>query len=288
MARLLESRWPEIKRSARDEDEFHRTTALATAVGCVEVGLAALGISRQGREGLQERLRRANFTDFKGAPDGTHLKNAIEARNRAVHNHTIGDISECRKHVGTLYKAWCALRKVFVTKSNAAKLADAILRTEAVSQVFLFGSLAVPHGVQDPKDIDLLFFDDGEYSWWMSQYPGLGPEALLEEGFITTPPIQAATRCGWLDYIFVDGTRFGIDRKYTLSLAQSQLDPLFFVNISASLRAFNPLTLRWTKTRPQIFERLAAIRRQLEIENIVPSAPTEGRSARWKPRHLTR
>lgn len=287
MARLLESQWPDIRRSARHEDEFHRTTALATAVGCLEVGLAALGISRQGREGVQERLRRARFADFKGAPDGTHLKRAIEARNRAVHNHTVDDINECREHLGTLYKAWCALRQAFVTKSNAAVLATAILETDAVSDVFLFGSLAVPYRARDPKDIDLLLFDDGEYSSWMSQYPGFGAEALLEEGFLTTPATQAAIRCGWLDYIFVDGTRFGTDRKYTLSLAQSQPDPLFFVNISASLRAFDRSTSRWAETRPQIFERLAALRRQLEIENIVPSADAKRRRARRKPRRLT-
>lgn len=287
MARLLESQWPEIRRSAGNEDEFHRTTALATAVGCLEVGLAALGISRQGRTGVQERLRRARFADFKGAPDATHLKRAIEARNQAVHNHTVGDINECRKHVGTLYKAWCALRRAFVTKSNAALLAKGILKTEAVIDVFLFGSLVAPYRGRDPKDIDLLLFDNGEYSSWMSQYTGFGPEVLLEEGFLTTPATQAAIRCGWFDYIFVDGTRFGTDRKYTLSLAQSQPDPLFFVNISASLRAFEPSTSRWTETRPQIFERLAALRRQLEIENIVPSTATEGRSARGKPRRLT-
>ncbi len=123
MARLLESQWPELKRSAGNEDEFHRTTALATAVGCLEIGLAALGIQRQGREGVQERLRRAGFADFKGAPGSTLLKSAVEARNQAVHAHTVGDTNECREHLGTLYKAWCALRRAFVTKSNAALLA---------------------------------------------------------------------------------------------------------------------------------------------------------------------
>ena len=164
MARLLESRWPEIRRSAGSEDEFHRTSALATAVGCLEVGLAALGIQREGREGLQVRLRRARFADFKGAPDAAPLKHAIEARNRAVHNHTVADINDCKEHVGTLYKAWCALRRAFVTKSNAEALAKAILETEAVSDVFLFGSLVAPYRGRDPKDIDLLLFDDGEYS----------------------------------------------------------------------------------------------------------------------------
>ncbi len=278
MARLLESRWPEIRRSAGNEDEFHRTTALATAVGCLEVGLAALDIQRQGREGVQERLRRAGFADFKGAPDAARLKHAIEARNRAVHNHTVADINECKEHLGTLYKAWCALRQAFVTKSNAAVLAKAILETEAVSDVFLFGSLVAPYRGRDPKDIDLLLFDDGEYSSWMSQY--LEPE----EGFLTTPAAQAAVRCGWLDYVFVDGTRFGSDRKYTLSLAQNQPDPLFFVNISASLCAFDRSTSRWTDTRPQMFSRLAALRTQLEIENIVPAEPG---TARRRPRRLT-
>jgi hypothetical protein len=285
MARQLEGQWPEIKRSAGNEDEFHRTTALATAVGCLEVGLAALGIQRQGREGVQERLRRARFADFKGAPDATHLKDAIEARNRSVHDHTVADINECREHIGTLYKAWCALRRAFVTKSNAAALAKAILETGLVSDVFLFGSLVVPYRGRDPKDIDLLLFDDGEYSSRIILYDG--PEAVLEEGFLTTPATQAAIRCGWLDYIFVDGTRFGTDRKYTLSLAQSQPDPLFFVNISASLRAFERRTSQWTDTRPQMFSRLAALRTQLEIENIVPSADARERSARQRTRRLT-
>lgn len=283
MLRPLEAKWGEIKRSANDGDEFRRTAALAAGVGFLEVGLAALGIARQGREGLQERLRRVRFGEFRGAPEGIHLKTAIEARNHAVHDHAVAPASECRQHLATLHRAWGVLRQRFVTKRNAAMLAQAILETGAVSDVFLFGSLAIPYRGCEPHDIDLLLFDNGEYSSWMGQYD-LGPEAHLEEGVLASPAMQAAVRCGWLDYIFVDGTRFGTNREYTLSLAQNQPDPLFFVNISTSLRAFDQETARWMERPPQVFARLAAIRRQLEVENIVPAPGTRRRTSSRPPR----
>jgi len=285
MARQFERQWPEIRRFSRSQDEFHRTTALAMAVGCLEKGLAALGFQRQEGEGIQKRLRRARFTDFKGAPEPNRLKSAIGARNHAVHEHTVGAVDDCNKHIGILYRAWCALRKAFVTRENAALLAKAILQEEGISDVFLFGSLATPKRGRDPRDIDLLLFDSGDYSYWLNQY---GPENVWEDGFLETQAEQAAIRCGWLDYTVVDGRQFGKDPTYTLSLAQSQPDPLFFVNISASLRTFDPSSSKkWSDKRPQVFARLAALRKQLEIESIVASAGLHRGRARRRRRRPT-
>jgi len=290
MPKHLESRWPEIKRWSMSDDELHRTASLATAVGCLEQALTAVGIEAKrhgGRsEGLQKRLSRSAFSStYKKAPDAGRLRAAIEARNSAVHQHVVPDPVACQNHVLTLHKAWCASRRTFVTKESAAALAKAILASEAVSTVFLYGSLA--HGSRDPKDIDLLLFDDGEYSSWQSHY--FGAEWILQQEFLATPANQAAIRCGWLDYIVVDGTRFGSDRLYTLNLAQRN-DPLFYINAAVHLQQFEPKSMKWTQERPQIFERLAGIRKQLEIENIVSSedAPRHPRAHRQGARRLTK
>src|SRR5262249_27739053 len=279
MTMTLRRRWREISQYARQEDEFSRTNALAMAVGCIERGLDALGIHRLGRQGVQARIQNSRVFDSKHAPDPNALRQSIQARNAAVHNHVVGDADECTKHISTLRQAWRTMQAMYVTKTNAADLARELVKIEGVSHVFLFGSLAVS-GKRNPQDIDLLLFDDGEYSSLMSKY--IGREAG-EESFLATTEAQAASRCGWLDYLFVDGTRFGTDAEYTLGLAQHQHDPLFFVNIAGSLREFDPVSSRWLDKRPQVFSRLAALREQLAIENIVPRFPAAQSNASRPP-----
>jgi hypothetical protein len=276
--------WGEIVRFAEQEDEFSRTNALATAVSCIERALDALGFQRQGREGVQARIKRGQVLQLKNAPDENALGGAIRARNEAVHEHVVCDPTTCARHIGTLRKAWWAMQAAYVTKTNAADLARELLKIEGVSHVFLFGSLVIP-GKRNPQDIDLLLFDDGEYSSLMSKYIG---RETGEESFLATTEAQAAFRCGWLDYLFIDGTRFGTDAEYTLALTQRQLDPLFFVNIAGSLREFDPVSSRWLDKRPQAFSRLAALREQLAIENIVPRSQGAGSKPQRAKRHSHR
>jgi hypothetical protein len=92
---------------------------------------------------------------------------------------------------------------------------------------------------------------------------------LEDELFGSSSDRRAAAECGWLDYVFVDGTRFGEDRGYTLSLCQSQRDPLFMINISDGLLKYDRVSAAWIDQRPQVFQRLANLRRLLETENIV-------------------
>ncbi len=46
----LRNRWNDIFRLSKSKDEFERTTALATAVGALEVALTALGVPRDPRQ----------------------------------------------------------------------------------------------------------------------------------------------------------------------------------------------------------------------------------------------
>jgi hypothetical protein len=164
------------------------------------------------------------------------------------------------------------VRRSYVTREKAATLADLILESDAVTDVFLFGSLSQRKKKgRDPNDIDLLLFDRGEVSSFGSRYwrARVNPELLFESEFLDAPEHRAALPCGWLDSVAIDGTRFGRDADYTLSLCGSQRYRLFFLNIADALLKYDGHG-RWVNRKPQVFERLVNLRRQLVTENIVP------------------
>lgn len=263
----LNDRWSEIRSAARSADPFDRTFALSAAVTCIEVALAALRIERRDREGVQSRLRRwAEQTAKTEFTRGEYFE-AFEARNAAVHRHVAAEPKICQEHVSALSDVWRAMRRAYVTRENAATVAKAILDANVVTDVFLFGSLA--RRKSEPKDIDLLFFDRGDVST-LNWHGYSSADFLLEdELFGSSSHWRAALECGWLDYVFVDGTRFGEDRAYTLSLCQSQRDPLFMINISDILLTYDRHSGGWVDRRPQVFQRLANLRRLLETENVI-------------------
>ena len=201
----------------------------------------------------------------KAAPDEARLDSALHARNMAIHEHNVPSERECSEHVRTLDKVWRTLRRMYVTRENASILADALLDEDGVTDVFLFGSLA--RKSRDPKDIDLLLYDDGQMSALGVDY--WDPELVVDEILPETAAHLAAIQCGWLDCVPVDGGRFGKEPDYTRKLAERQMDPLFFLNIAESLRSYDRSTQAWNSTRPQVFERLANLRRLLATEHIV-------------------
>jgi hypothetical protein len=267
MKRLTE-RWLDVRSAAKSSDPFDRTFALSTAVTCLEVALAALGVERRDREGVQSRIRR--WADQNGKPEfcGDEYRAAFEARNAAIHEqHVVAEPEKCKKHVAALFDVWSAMRRVYVTRDNAATLAEGILDAHVVTDIFLFGSLA--RRAKEPKDVDLLLFDEGDVS--ALNWRGYSSADILVESefFDTSSGQRAALECGWLDYVFVDGTRFGEDPSYTVSLCQSHRDPLFMINIADSLLWFDRQSRTWVNRRPQVFERLGNLRRLLETENVV-------------------
>lgn len=304
MARKLERRWPELKKKSQSTDDFDRTVALASAVGAIEIALTAVGVPRKGREGVQARIDKfwrlatpkqlpeinniftaddktrdgkegdnANpllgILSMANLPEKIKVMRAIRCRNEAVHEHHVPNPEECKIHLGVLHKVWRELRRTFVTRQQASTLAAKFLEieldTKAVKNVFLFGSLA--RGKRDPRDIDLLIFDNGELSFAATGYGEV--DAILNYKSIDSPENRAANQCGWIDLVLIDGSRLGADKDYTLSIAKTHDDPLFLINISDGLLSYVPGTKRWSKERPPVFERLALLRRQLENENVV-------------------
>lgn len=267
----LQTRWPDIQRLASSHDDFERTTSLAIAVGSLEVALTALGIARDPRQGFLRRLELSGILSrAPGAPSLAEIRTATNARNSAVHNHAVPDRKQCTAHVKTLENGWAAFRRLYVTRKTAATLARHLLDFDVISDVFLFGSLARGHS--DPVDIDLLLYDDGDLSSISSHYGDstfFVREMMLDDIFFGDEAVRAALRLGWLDYILIDGTRFGEDKKYTLSLAQAQRDSLFFVKMSDALLRYDRKGDRWVKARPKVFQRLATIKAQLVTENII-------------------
>jgi predicted nucleotidyltransferase len=265
----LRNRWSDIFRLSKSKDEFERTTALATAVGALEVALTALGVPRDPRQGFQRRLDESQLLSrLKSAPATPDLRPAIAARNNAIHAHKVPDPKRCRAYIQTLHDVWSALRGLYVTRDRAADFAKRLLGMDIISDVFLFGSLARGH--RTPKDIDLLLYDDGELSSVSRGY-GWIAESVLDEFFRDDAAVEAAVRLGWLDCVVIDGTRFGDDKKYTLAVAKQQTDPLFFVNISDALLRYDTRRTAWIKKSPRIFQRLATIRAQLATENVIRS-----------------
>jgi hypothetical protein len=278
----LRNRWNDIFRLSKSKDEFERTTALATAVGALEVALTALGVPRDLRQGFQRRLADAKLLPaLEDLPAKSDLALAAVARNDAVHAHKVPDPSRCRVFIETLHGVWMALRSLYVTRDRASIFAQQLLEIDVISDVFLFGSLAQGH--KTPRDIDLLLYDDGELSSVSRGY-GWIAESVLDEFFRHTS-VEAAVRLGWLDCVVIDGTRFGEDKKYTLAITKQQADPLFFVNISDALLRYDARRSSWSKKPPKIFQRLATIKAQLQTENVI--RPHKARSLAFRTSRRT-
>ncbi len=252
--------WPEVMRRARRKSPIDRAGALSTAVTLLELSLPALGIKKDRAGGLRGAVA-AFLSDRVGgvAFDDVAFRAAVHARNLAIHEHTVPAAGSVRRHVQAVYRAWISLRREYVTRENAAEVAQALLTANFGTDVYLFGSLA--REARGAGDIDLLVYDEGSLSYLGSEY---GEETSGLQSVVLQDALgaaeSAALRCGWLDIVVVDGRRFGADRAYTLGVAERHHDKLFFVNISRDLRRYNKETMDWTAERPTLFTRLESIR----------------------------
>lgn len=259
--------WRRIEANAKSPDGFERVASLATAAGSVEEALTASGVPRKGREGLASRAKQV--TSFSPLwPSWQELQAAANARNTAVHTRIVPRPAECASHTLILYRAWCALQSAFVTRKKAAELATDLLSLDFVRDVLLFGSLT--RRTSFPRDVDLLVLDDGELSFQFYDYGERKVESLLESADLSSAVNRAAERCGWLDVIVVDQDLFLHDKSYRLALAKKQKDPLFFVNIAERILIFDRDNGEWSEKRPEIFERLGSLRRELQSAGVVP------------------
>lgn len=266
---LLPGPWYRIKREAASEDEYDRHTALSRACGSLEQALVACGV-RGERGRLPPRIRRSPAKSDQEWPSESDLLAAVNARNCAIHEMDVPKRRECITHVGTFYKAWCALRRNFVTKERAADLASRLLKSDFFHEIFLFGSLA--HDQDDPWDIDLLLSDLGEISSLATGY-GRGDSEIsvagvLKQFSLLTEAEHAAVACGWLDFVAIDSRRFDT-KSYREWIVRLQPDPLFFLNIAVHLLVYDPNGRQWTKSPSTVFKRLASLRLELEKEGIL-------------------
>lgn len=262
----LEAKWKEITSRARLDNEFDRTVALVTAVGSLEVGLTAVGIARNNREGVAARLNRlTSQTSLPGIPSEQKIKAALTARNLATHTHDVPSKEDTIEYIGVLYKVWRCLRRYFVTKDNAIKISRELYRNTWVSSVYLFGSLS--RGASDPNDIDILVFDTGDYSYYTFDYEW--SELLGEEVVFDSNSFNSAIKCGWLQLVFLDAAQFGVDSTYTLSIVNQQKDPLFFLNLADGLKKYDPDHGVWLEDTPPVFEGFLDIREQLEAKHLL-------------------
>src|SRR5688572_24852889 len=178
----LNRQWQYFRRLSRSGDILDRTSALAHAVSCLEIGLGALGVASDRKRGVQARLQDA-MTQFalRKLPPTTKIKNAFRARNKAVHEHEVLPAEVCQRHISTFHEIWNSMRSHFVTRKHAGHLAASMLEMKQISDVYLFGSLA-RRNRKYPRDIDLLLLDNGEFSAFGSIYGGTDL-AILEEYF---------------------------------------------------------------------------------------------------------
>ena len=259
--------WTRVQANAESSDKFDRVSSLASAAGSVEEALTASGVTPAGRQGLMWRAQQV-APPSPLWPSKQELEAAAGARNLAVHTLETPNPKECTAHIKILYRAWCALQNTFVTYQKAAELAAQLASRPFVHDVLLFGSLA--RGASFPRDIDLLILDNGELSFEFFDYGAPRVEALLEAADLSSEADRAANRCGWIDLIAIERNSFLTDKRYRLALSNKR-DPLFFVNIAEDIRVFDPLTSTWNGTRPEIFERLALLRKDLLEAGIVAS-----------------
>jgi hypothetical protein len=257
--------WKLVVDRLASEDEFDRTAALARAVGSIETALTVAGDPNP-KAPVFHRLRR-----YLGAPIPVDVADALNARNEAIHNLRAPTREECGHHLEALEKVWTKLKRVFVNKITAAEIADKIVAATS-SEVFIYGSVAREGTEQN--DIDFLILDHGELSYLLERPYKPGPQADIEIIFeatgIATDQNRAAATLGWLQFIILDGRRFGSNIEYMQRLVRIQNDPFFFLNLAPDVLRYDIRKRRWTKEGiPSVFQRHATLRLHLEAEGLI-------------------
>jgi hypothetical protein len=257
--------WDVVVQRLASEDPFDRTAALARAVGSIETALTAVGIPNP-KAPVTARLK----TELQ-SPPAVPLLAALNARNEAIHALRVPGRAECGVYEQELFTLWTRLKRKYVNKQTAASIGHKIAMDTSCT-VFIYGSLA--RGGTDQNDIDFLLLDNGELSYFLESRYEHGPQEHIEVVFdfaeIGTPENRAAATLGWLQFIVLDGRRFGSDLAYMQRLVRLQHDPFFFLNMAPDLQRYDLKSRKWsTENVPVVFTRLAILRRHLENEGLL-------------------
>jgi hypothetical protein len=274
--------WENIRSKAESNDVFDRLAALTRSVFFLELALIATGpaeLSFAGeirtiqkaprRQGVCRLLQNSKLAKELDPSFINSIKNAIQARNIAVHQGKTPDPEDCAKMVDDLFSAWIWMRRQFVTRRTAADLAKNILKSDIFYKVFLFGSLS--RNKPDPVDMDLLIFDNGEISYIGDRYGelrNLTNRAILEKAGIEDKAIFAALDSDWIDMVVVHYEHFVNDPDYIRNIASTQ-SPFFLLNISDRIQVYDERGDKWLSYKDLPFEKWEAIRNELETEGIV-------------------
>jgi hypothetical protein len=291
----LEDYWESIHRHAKAEEEDERFSALMIAWACIDEALKVFLPEEDAKINTIRGIKKFKkiIQVFEDSGDSYNVLGKLPAvenlcefyhfRNDAAHRLEVPSTEVTEEAVSAIHKVWRCMRRSYVSRSNAARIAKEILNTtggqrEEITNVFLFGSLT-RHAKYDPEvdeyepqDIDLLLFDSGNRPYLDLGYSNSSLIDLLsDDDNILSRSNAKAKKCGWLQVIYIDGSRFGYDKQYTLNLVKKQRDPFFFLNLSDGLMEFSLKDDKWVSQRPQVFQRLAYLRCQLENEYMVES-----------------
>jgi hypothetical protein len=220
--------WKYLEEKAASRQPDDRRVALVRGYAWLEHALAAVGLTRS-QGSTRERIKQAHnkgyfklpayLIDNEVADPLTLIARSIQVRHAMSHVDTVPRASECRLAVRVYGDVWQGLRRQFVTLPRARNIALTLLGLEHVKTVAIYGSAA--RGKDDPgrRTSEVL------------------KSLSLSDRTMHASLLQAAS-CRWLDLLLLDGTRFGLDVKYTLEVRDHQADHFFFDNLSHDVRVF--------------------------------------------------
>lgn len=272
--------WENLFDRAESADPFDRLAALTRSTFFLEIALIAIGtvVPPQKMKGkkfpsLMQLLTSSRLVDEITITSIDDIKEAIFARNAAVHKGRVPSPHKCVEKVKVLYDAWDWMRREFVTQQTAANLAKKILMSDIFHNVFLFGSLS--RDKWSPGDIDLLFFDNGEISYLGNNYAkerSVRNRKTLEKAGIpdtgTDKIFYAALDSDWIDIVVVHYKDFVNNPSYIRHIASTQ-DPYFLLNIADGIKKYDKSTDQWLDCDDLPFKKWKTIRNELVSEGIL-------------------
>lgn len=253
LRRIRRTGWKHLLDLAASRNKDDRVAAIVRAYAWIEDALDAANVPK-GKSIASRILSTLQVPAVAGRLSRVQIEEmltvrrrvqpAINVRHRMAHQDTIPSIDECSAAVSTLRDVWHALGRDFVTMDTAITLAERMVKVKGVGTVCLFGSMA--RGELEPNDLDFLLLGLGEFEHKVSPEYEEGKvdtvfrtNEALEYLQLTERSLLLAAKCRWLDVAVINGTRFGIDRDYTVELRDSQADPWFFEHIALELLSFD-------------------------------------------------
>ena len=260
--------WPYLIKQAQSDNRELRQVSLIRSYSWVEHALGASGFRRDKKPICVILYEAYKINSKLKTLPSCDLRDAIKTRNLATHMDDVPSPNVCLRAVKVFGFIWDVLNEHYVNVSNAAEIAQAILRKKNVLSVSLFGSLSRSLNgkyKERANDIDFLVLDNGEYSEKIdlssSKYLDTSKITRKASKLLTLPnfPFDHIINCRWLDIVILDGTKFGKDLTYTYKIASCQPDPYFFLNIAQDTHDFDLNTSRFVDTNIPVFLKLRKV-----------------------------